>query len=160
MCSKHLPKEELAKLYVLLNQSSNLTSPKESNSFVISIFMECIGHSYIMKNSISCIARRMFNTHFHFSRSCCHQHLTMWSKFNLVGTYQNQIFIFSGSICLFLSDVLLDVFIILMYFQNLSDVLLDMHVLLMFSWNPFCSYLMFFQIWLFVMMFSRTFLCL
>src|ERR1044072_3363606 len=45
----------------------------------------------------SCIAR-VFYPHLHFPRSCCSQCLTLQSKSNLLGTYQNR----CQSVCLFL----------------------------------------------------------
>ena len=42
----------LAEFSVLRNQTSNLTSTKESNSIVVNVDITCIDHSHIMHNKI------------------------------------------------------------------------------------------------------------
>src|ERR1051325_6543151 len=49
----------------------------------------------------SCIAR-VFYPHLHFPRSCCNQYLTLKSKSNLLGTYQNR----CSSVCISFRPIL------------------------------------------------------
>ena len=92
---------------------------------------------------MSSIARSAFCAHVHFPRSCCYQRLTLWSKSNLLGTYQTFLsvqFQFISSYPIFFRMCL----IVLKFFQNSSDAFSD--IVSLFLCLPITFVLMFFQI--------------